>query len=186
MIQSVREYLETETRLLSEISLDPVDRLVTILERARAERRHIFVFGKGGSATTASHFACDLGKGTIKPDLPRFRVTCLNDNMPTFSAYANDLGYETVFADPLLSLADRGDVVIAFSASGNSPNVLQAVTVAERVGLVRVGLTGFTGGKLKDYADVHIHVPSNSFGHVEDVHLAVAHAVCEMLKLEHR
>lgn len=186
MFQSLREYMETETRLLSQVALEPVERLVTILERARAERRHIFVFGNGGSAATASHFACDLSKATVKPNLPRFPVTCLNDNMATFSAYANDMGYDMVFAEPLLSLAERGDVAIAFSASGNSPNVLQAAAVAERMGLVRVGLTGFSGGKLREGADVHIHVPSNSYGQVEDVHLAIAHAVCEMLKLEHR
>lgn len=182
---SLKEFFESESQLLTGLALDRVEAAIAALERARSEGRHVFLFGNGGSAATASHFACDLGKGTIQKDRPRFKVICLNDNMSTFSAYANDLGYDQVFAEPLISLSERGDIAIAFSGSGNSPNVLRATEAARAGGLVTIGFTGFNGGKLKDLVDLHVNVPSDSFGHIEDVHLAIAHAICEMLKIRH-
>ncbi len=179
------QYFASEIKLLSALPFDRLDALLALLERARTEGRRVFLFGNGGSASTASHFACDLGKGTVAPNCPRFKVIALNDNMATFSAYANDMGYEMVFAEPLISLAERGDAAIAFSASGNSPNVLRAMETARARGLHTVGFTGFDGGQLKDRVDVHIHVPARSFGLVEDIHLAMTHALCERLKLQH-
>jgi D-sedoheptulose 7-phosphate isomerase len=184
-MNSVKDYIEMETRLLSQLQCDPVEQVITRLERARVEGRRIFLFGNGGSAATASHFACDLGKGTIQPDRPRLKVISLADNVPTLTAYANDLGYDTVFAEPLITLAQPGDIAIAFSASGNSPNVVRAVEAGERHGLVTIAFTGFDGGKIKDRAALNVHVPVNSFPQVEDVHLALTHAICEMLKLHH-
>jgi D-sedoheptulose 7-phosphate isomerase len=101
------------------------------------------------------------------------------------TAYANDLGYDTVFAEPLLTLAQPGDIAIAFTASGNSPNVVRAMQAAEKRGLVTIGFTGFDGGKVKDQVELNVHVPAHSFAQVEDVHLALTHAICEMLKLPH-
>lgn len=184
-MNSIKEYLELETRLLTQIPFDRVEQLIAKLERARAEGRRVFVFGNGGSAATASHFACDLGKGTLEANLPRFKVICLNDNMPTLTAFANDVGYDVVFAEPLIALAERGDLAIAFSASGNSPNVVRAIETARARGLVTIGFSGFSGGKLQDLSDIHLHVPARSYGHVEDLHLALSHAICEMLKLKH-
>ncbi len=179
------QYFASERTLLSSLPFDRLDTLLVILEQARAQGRRVFLFGNGGSASTASHFACDLGKGTIAPDRPRFKVIALNDNMATFSAYANDMGYGMVFAEPLISLSERGDVAIGFSASGNSPNVLNAMEAARARGLVTVGFTGFDGGQLQERVDVHLHIPSHTFGIVEDIHLAMAHALCERLKLHH-
>lgn len=184
-MHSIKEYLAMEALLFDRLALDQVDRVTAILERARAEGRRIFLFGNGGSASTASHFACDLGKGTIREDKPRFKVLALHDNLPTFSAYANDRGYEHVFAEPLISLAERGDIAIGFSGSGNSPNVLRAMEVAHQHGLSTIGFTGFEGGKLKDRVEIEINIPSQIMGQIEDVHLALAHALCEMLKLRH-
>lgn len=184
-MQSLKEYFESETRLLSQVRLDLVDQVIARLEKARGEGRRIFVFGNGGSGSTASHLACDLGKGTIQPNRPRFKVLSLNDNMPTLTAYANDVGYAAIFAEPLITLAERGDLAIAFSGSGNSPNVLRALETASRLGVVTIGFSGFAGGKLKDLVEHHINVPSESMGQIEDVHLALTHAMCEMLKLEH-
>lgn len=179
------QYFASEIKLLSTLPFDRLDALLALLERARAEGRRVFLFGNGGSASTASHFACDLGKGTVAPDCPRFKVIALNDSLPTFSAYANDMGYESVFAEPLISLSERGDLAVGFSVSGNSPNVLRAMEAARARGLHTAGLTGFDGGKLRQLVDVHINIPSTSFGIVEDIHLALTHALCERLKLQH-
>src|SRR5215208_6110813 len=129
-------YLEQQHALLDATPTTALARILDILEQARVERRRIFVFGNGGSASTASHFAADLGKNTVRSHMPRFQITCLNDNMAIFSAYANDDGYDCVFAEPLITLAEPGDVVIAISASGNSPNVLRAIRAANERGLV--------------------------------------------------
>jgi D-sedoheptulose 7-phosphate isomerase len=185
IVNSLKEYFEIEQALLKSAALDRVDAVIARLERARTEGHRVFLFGNGGSGSTASHFACDLGKGTIVPDRPRFKVVCLNDNVPTLTAYANDVGFDSVFAEPLISLAERGDIAIGFSGSGNSPNVLRALESAEKCGLVTIGFSGFEGGKLKDRVELHVNVPSDVMGHVEDVHLAMTHAICQMLKIQH-
>ncbi|MEW5720977.1 MAG: SIS domain-containing protein [Chloroflexota bacterium] len=184
-MNSVKEYFETQARLFNQLNTAPVDQVIARLERARTEGRRIFLFGNGGSAATASHFACDLGKGTIQPDRPRLQVISLADNLATLTAYANDFGFETIFAEPLITLAQPGDVAIAFTASGNSPNVVRAVQAAKEIGVTTIGFTGFDGGRTKDAVDVNVHVPIHSFPHVEDIHLALTHAICEMLKLPH-
>lgn len=185
MVNSLKEYFDIERKLLETMRLDQVDQVIARLERARREGRRVFLFGNGGSSATAAHFACDLGKGTIKPDRPRFKVLCLSDNVPTLTAFANDFGYETVFAEPLISLAERGDLAIAFSGSGNSPNVLRALETAEKRGLITIGFSGFDGGKLKDRVELHVNVPSSLMPQIEDVHLAMTHAICEVLKINH-
>lgn len=184
-MSSVKDYLDAEAALFARVDMTRVDRVVALLDQARQEGRKVFLFGNGGSASTASHFACDLGKGTIHPDRPRFKVIALNDCIPVLTAYANDMGYDSVFAEPLLSLADPGDIAIGFSVSGNSPNVLHAMQAAQKRGLTRVGFTGYQGGKLKDFIDVEINIPSESFGQVEDLHLVLTHAICEVLKIQH-
>jgi D-sedoheptulose 7-phosphate isomerase len=184
-MNSLREYFERQVRLFDQIAFERVDAVIRELEHARVDGRRVFLFGNGGSASTASHFACDLGKGTLAPDRPRFKVIALADNLPTLTAYANDVGYDSVFAEPLTSLAERGDLAIGFSGSGNSPNVLRAMQAAQKLGLVTVGFTGFAGGKLKDCVETHVNVPSELMGQIEDVHLALTHAICEMLKIRH-
>ena len=184
-MKSLPEYFKSHVALVGEIDFDKLDQVIAALERARAEGRRVFVFGNGGSAATASHFACDLGKGTIQPNLPRFKIICLNDNVPTLTAYANDVGYDSVFAEPLITLSERGDLAITFSASGNSPNIVAALETARAHGLTTIGFSGFAGGKLQILADIHVHVASQSYGHIEDLHLAMCHAICDMLKLKH-
>ncbi len=184
-MNSLKDYFENETRLFNQIAFERVDAVIAQLEQARADGRRVFLFGNGGSAATASHFSCDLGKGTIQPERPRFKVIALPDNWSTLTAYANDLGYDSVFAEPLITHAQRGDIAIGFSGSGNSPNVLRAMEAAERIGVVTIGFTGFAGGKLQDRVALHVNVPSDSMPQIEDVHLALTHAMCEMLKLRH-
>lgn len=184
-MNSIETYFHEQHTLLDQTPTAALDTILDILEHARAERRHIFVFGNGGSASTASHFAADLGKNTVRSHMPRFQITCLNDNMAIFSAYANDDGYDYVFAEPLISLSDPEDVAIAISASGNSPNVLRAVQAANERGLTTIGFAGMTGGKLKELAQHCIVVPSKSYEHIEDVHLMLCHALVATIKARH-
>lgn len=142
----------------------------------------VFIVGNGGSAATASHFACDLAKGTQTSGVPAFRVMPLTDNMPLITAWANDVGYEQVFAQQLATLARPGDVLVAISASGNSANVLEAARTARKYGLSTIALTGQTGGKLRRLADLTVRVPSRSIEQVEDAHLIIGHSLCVALR----
>jgi D-sedoheptulose 7-phosphate isomerase len=184
-MDGLRQYFAGEAELIRQLDLCCVEQIMKTLETARHAGRRVFVFGNGGSAATASHLACDLGKGTVQPGLPRFQVVSLSDSIAVITAYANDMGCESMFAEPLISLAQSGDVAIALSVSGNSPNVVRAMEAARVSGLVTVGLTGCDGGRLATLVDIHLNIPSTSYGQVEDLHLAVCHAICEMLKLQH-
>jgi D-sedoheptulose 7-phosphate isomerase len=148
----------------------------------RARRGTVFVVGNGGSAATASHFACDLAKGTRTPGVPPFRVVALTDSVPLLTAWANDTSYDRVFAEQLATLVRPGDVVVAISASGNSENVLAVVEVAREGGATTIALTGATGGRLRRLVDVVVLVPAAPIEQVEDAHLAVAHSVCVALR----
>lgn len=142
----------------------------------------VFILGNGGSAATASHFACDLAKGTRVPGLPTFRVIPLSDNVPLLTAWANDTSYDRVFAEQLATLVRPGDVVVAISASGNSPNVLEAARVAQQSDAIVIALTGQSGGQLYQLADLTIRVPAQSIEQVEDAHLVIAHSLCVVLR----
>lgn len=180
MIVTMEEYIQGLSQVLGCLPFGQIAKFAQLLRRAREEGRCVFVFGNGGSAAAASHFACDMGKGTVREGEPRFRVVTLHD-IATFSAYANDMGYEQVFAEPLRSLAREGDMAVGISASGNSPNVLRAMEAARELNLATVGLTGYQGGRLKDLVDLCIIVPSGDMQHIEDAHLAIIHAVFRAL-----
>ncbi len=149
-----------------------------LLLDCRERGRTIFVLGNGGSGATASHLACDLGKGTRTEGVAPFRVVALTDNVPLLTAWANDTSYERVFAEQLATLVQPGDVVVAISASGNSPNVLAAVETAREMRATSVALTGETGGRLAALADVIVRVPAGPIELVEDAHLVIAHSIC--------
>jgi len=181
-VERIQKYLDEVGQVIQNLPQAEIARVIDILTQARTEGRRIFVFGNGGSAAMASHFACDLGKGTVQEGKPRFKIISLNDNVPLLTAYANDFGYETVFAEPLASLAEPGDVAIAISSSGNSPNVLRAMDAARERGLTTIGITGFEGGKLKEKADVCVIVPTDSqhpdaMQHAEDGQWVVLHTI---------
>jgi len=177
----IEGYLSELAEVLINIPRKPLLEIAGALKKARMDKRHIYVFGNGGSAATASHMACDFGKNTRMAAKPNLRVMTFNDNMPTFSAFANDEGYDVVFSEPLKSMAEAGDLVIAISGSGNSPNVLNGVKAAREMGLTTIGLTGFAGGKLKDAVDICVVVPSNRIEQVEDVHLVLDHLLTIIL-----
>jgi D-sedoheptulose 7-phosphate isomerase len=178
------QYLNGLYTMLDQLPLRAAQQLIYLLIAANAEGRTVFLFGNGGSAATASHFACDLAKNTIVPETPRFRVVALTDNVPLISAWANDEAYETVFAQQLDALVKPGDVVIGISGSGNSENVLRAIHLANQRGATTVGLTGFDGGRLKEMVDLSLHVPHPNMEQVEDAHLILEHMICTTLRAE--
>jgi D-sedoheptulose 7-phosphate isomerase len=159
-----------------------ISQVVAVLDEARIGEKTVFIFGNGGSAATASHFACDLAKGAICPDKPRFKVLSLTDNIPVFSAWANDSAYDRVFAEQLENFVGYGDVIIAISGSGNSRNVLDGVEVANAKGAITIGFTGFDGGKLKDLVDIPLVVPNYVMEQVEDIHLLLEHIITTCLR----
>ena len=178
-----RTYLaEARAALQEPYLLEAVHRIVPILLRARAEGRTVFFFGNGGSASTASHFVVDIAKVATRGEGRRIRCVGLSDNIPSMTAWANDADYSRIFSEQLKGLAGSGDVAIAISGSGNSPNVLEAVRAARTMGVTTIGLTGMGGGKLKDLVDVALVVPSNSMQHTEDVHLTVLHLLTAYLR----
>lgn len=181
-MELIKSYIETLTETVNQLPVGRIAQVVEILQAARLTGRKIFIMGNGGSASTASHFVCDLAKNTRHPGLPHFRVIGLTDNMAIFSAYANDEGYENVFATQLANLVEAGDIVIAISASGNSANVLKAVEEARNHAAVTIGFTGFDGGRLGSLVDVQVHVNSHIIEHVEDIHLALEHMIVKTLK----
>jgi D-sedoheptulose 7-phosphate isomerase len=178
----VQQYLSSLQETIQQLPVHLVEQLIDILQEARLAGRQVFIMGNGGSASTASHFVCDLAKNTRREGWPHFKVIGLTDNMAIFSAYANDEGYENVFAQQLASLVKRGDLVIAISASGNSPNVVKALEMARQHEAKTIGFTGFKGGKMAELVDLHINIPNNSYEQVEDVHLMLEHMTVSALK----
>jgi len=168
---------------LNSLDLDAVESVTKALLEARDRGSNVFVVGNGGSAATASHMATDLmlGSGLVDPPL---RVIALTDNQAIITATGNDLGFDHVFSRQLRHLSRTGDLLIAVSASGNSPNVLGCVEAAKELGLTTVAFTGFDGGRLAVMVDLLVHVPTRhgAYGPVEDVHLMVNHMITEQLK----
>jgi D-sedoheptulose 7-phosphate isomerase len=181
-MESIETYAAEIKGVIDNLHWGMIEEVISVLQYARMNEKQVFIMGNGGSAATASHFACDLGKGTLTPGVPRFRVIALTDNMPLFSAWANDTGYENVFTEQLENLVNYGDVVIGISGSGNSANVLNAIRLANSRQAITIGFTGFEGGKLKDLVDICVIVPSNRIEQVEDVHLILAHLICTRLR----
>lgn len=182
MLQPYQQYLASLQASLAQLPWPLIDTMVATLHHARRNGRQIFLIGNGGSAATASHFACDLGKNTVTPHLPRLRVQSLTDNLPFFSACANDYGYASVFAEQLANLVQPADLLIAISASGNSPNVLKAVELAHRCQAFTIGWSGYAGGQLAHMVDLAIVIPNDCIEQIEDAHLILAHMVTVALR----
>lgn len=173
-----RDYVTRVQAILSAMDPAPVGELVDALLAVRAHGGTVWTCGNGGSASTAEHFASDL-VGTLRLSANPFRAICLSSNIAAFSAAANDYGYENAFSRQLDGRITSHDLLVAISASGNSPNVLSAVEYARRAGARVAGLTGFDGGLLRERADIAIHVPSEhgEYGPCEDLHMVVKHGV---------
>jgi D-sedoheptulose 7-phosphate isomerase len=182
MEDHVAGYLDRLARTLDGLPRDALRTLGEMLFRAYRNEKQVFTLGNGGSASTASHMAADLGKNTIGPNMRRFRILSLNDNASILTALANDLGYENVFCEQLMNLIRPGDLLVVISGSGNSPNVLKAMHYAREQCAEVVGILGFDGGQAAGLADLSIVVPSDDYGVVEDAHLIINHILVEHFK----
>ncbi len=178
----IERYLNEVVEMIRGLPRKDIRRVVEAVREAREQNRQLFLLGNGGSAATASHMACDLAKTSLMPGVRRIRAIALTDNVPLITAWGNDASYEDVFAEQLANLVQPGDLVIALSGSGNSPNVLRAVKVAKDVGARTVGLTGHPGGKLKGMVDISVVVPSRRIEQAEDAHLILDHLVSVALR----
>jgi D-sedoheptulose 7-phosphate isomerase len=177
-ILDARQYFEELQSVVAGMPYESIDRVTETLLKAYESGKSLYLFGNGGSAALASHFACDLGKGTAYCNGgKRFRVLALTDNLPTLTAWANDSGYEDVFSEQLKNFVQPHDVAFAISGSGNSKNVLNALQVGREAGATTVGISGFDGGQMKLMCDTCVVVPSNNMQIIEDVHLAMAHSI---------
>jgi len=181
-MKQIQEYISTLQQTMEQLPRQFIADVIAVLQRARLQDNQVFIMGNGGSASTASHFVCDLAKNTRREGLPHFRVIGLTDNMAIFSAYANDEGYENVFSKQLANLIRPDDIVIGISASGNSKNVLNAMEEAQKYNVTTIGFTGFDGGRLAQMVNINIHVKSNIIEHVEDIHLMLEHMIVKTIK----
>ena len=173
----IKAYKQASLHVLDRISETEITHLIEILSQSLRLKRQIFLCGNGGSAATASHFANDLGKGASLGREKRFRVLALTDNVPWITALANDTDYSHIFVEQLKNYAQPDDVLIAFSGSGNSPNVTQAMEWANQHKLITIGITGRPGGKLRQLAQYQVFVESSHMGHIEEGHFLVQHLV---------
>lgn len=177
-----KAYIEDIKSSLDTLDLNSIERIVDVLWAAYLNDKQIFIMGNGGSASTSSHIACDLGKGTIVEGKKRLRSICLNDNIALVTALSNDLSYDDIFKEQLTNLINPDDVVIAITASGNSSNILRAVEYAGENRAETIGLTGFDGGKLVSMVNECIIVSSENYGQTEDIHLVLGHMIAQSLK----
>jgi D-sedoheptulose 7-phosphate isomerase len=175
-------YRDLEIAKWQELDLDAISGIGGAIVKAEKKGKQIFVMGNGGSAATASHIATDWSKTAERVGKPLIRCISLNDNIPFMTAIANDLGYEEVFARQLQNLLNPGDVVVIITGSGNSPNVIKAAEFAKMVGAVTIGMTGFTGGKLRKLVDICLHIESDQYGVIEDLHMAAGSILAFYLK----
>jgi len=183
-IADFASYFAKSTAVVRKLPIATIERVADALYRAYEAGRSVFLFGNGGSAGLASHFACDLAKGTALPDrfAKRLRALSLADNLALITAWANDTSYEHVFAEQLRNFVQAGDVAFGISASGRSRNVLLGLHAAREAGAATIGLSGFEGGKLPEVCDVCIVVPSNNMQIIEDLHLAVTHSLFTVVR----
>lgn len=171
----ITEYLEHEIETIRSLDVEEINQALNLLQTAFENENTVYIFGNGGSASTASHYQNDFNKGVSEHTEKKFRFQCLNDNIATVMAIANDIGYEEVFRFQLKGRLQPGDVVVAISGSGNSANVLNAVEYAKSHGNPVIGITGFDGGKLKTLSNVSLHAPIKSMQITEDIHMIFDH-----------
>jgi D-sedoheptulose 7-phosphate isomerase len=171
------QYKADLLKAVDTIDLQKVAEAIEWFGEAREQERMIYVCGNGGSAATASHFVCDIVKGCSFNRPSRFRVMALTDSLPIITAYSNDVGYDCVFVEQLKNFAQPGDLFMAISGSGNSPNVLRALEYANSIGCRTIALTGRDGGQLGPMAQLQIRVAAPHMGRIEDGHMIVCHMI---------
>ena len=182
MKEFIKDYINSINKITADLDIEKISKVVEAIGEAHINKKRIFVIGNGGSAATANHFACDLGKNAIKDDENRFQILSLSNDISSITAYGNDVGYESVFAEQLKNLMQFGDTIICISASGNSPNIINAVEYAKKKNAIIISLTGFKGGKLKEISDFNVNVPCDSYEKIEDIHLVITHIIVYWFK----
>ena len=174
-----KNYLLDLTTVLNKIDEKEYEALIANLTTALENKALIFICGNGGSASTASHFAGDINKGASYGKEKRFKVICLNDNIPTIMAYANDVSYNDIFVEQLKNFMNKNDLLIGISGSGNSENILRAIRYCNENGGVSFGISGLGGGKLREIAGKSLVIQSNDMQKVEDAHLVIVHSIMQ-------
>lgn len=171
----IKSYFDREIEAIKKLNLDDINAAVQAIWAAYEREATIYIFGNGGSAATASHYASDFNKGISEKKEKKFNFVCLNDNYAMLMAVANDISYDEVFRFPLINKLKPTDLVIGISGSGNSKNVIRAVEYAKEIGAPVVGITGYHGGKLKELADYHMDVMVDDMQISEDLHMVFDH-----------
>jgi D-sedoheptulose 7-phosphate isomerase len=188
--KEIEDYARGMGEVFSRLPVDTIEKIIKVLLEAYERGNKVITMGNGGHAATASHVINDLAKHTVVSDKKdtviikgkRFKTICLNDNMATLTSWANDVGYESIFVEQLANWVEKGDVVIGYTGSGNSENVIRAFKVAREHGAITIAITGYKGGKIKDLADICFIAPSNRISFIEDIHLSLGHIVCDSLR----
>lgn len=190
-LNSISSYFTELSDIINKISKEDIDKAIQILDNVRKEGRKVFVIGNGGSASTATHFACDLNKFTSVDGKKRFRAISLEDNIPLVTALVNDEGWDNVYSYQLENLMEDGDCIVAISVHGGSgkdkaelwsQNLLKAIKLVQSRGGKAIGLVGFDGGVMKEIVDASIVVPINSTPQVEGFHLVLTHLICSLIR----
>jgi len=182
MVEPITQYFAEVEQMLRSISQSNLQSVLLLLEEAYRNGHRIFLMGNGGSAATASHFALDLAKNTIIPGAPRLKVISLTDHVPLITAWSNDSSYEHIFAEQLANMIEPGDVAIGISASGNSPNVINALRLATATRAFTIGLLGAKGGRIKDMVDAYVLAPGQNIEQEEDAHLILTHVITRHMR----
>lgn len=181
MYNAIENYFSRLKNAIDSLDRDELNNFINILITARDNGKHIYIMGNGGSASTASHYVCDFNKGMSYLKDKRFKLICLNDNIPTMLAYSNDVGYDDVFVEQLKNFLKKDEVVIGISGSGNSKNVLKAIDYANSIGAITVGLTGYDGGVLKNISAFSVNANINDMQISEDIHMMICHMIYNIL-----
>lgn len=177
----ISDYLELEKKTLDCLDQKQIKAVLDAFMATYRAKGTIYVFGNGGSASTASHMANDFNKGISEYVDLKFRMICLNDNVATLMSIANDISYEEVFRFQLKNKLEKNDLIIGISSSGNSMNVLNAIQYANEQDVMTIGFCGYDGGKLKKMAKTSVHVPINNMQIVEDMHLVLNHLLMNVI-----
>lgn len=180
-IKELQAYRDREIEVYQRLSLEDINTVMNVLENARLSGKHVFICGNGGSAATASHYAGDFNKGVSEHQDVKYNFECLNDNIPTMMAVANDINYDEIFRYPLRNKMKEGDILIGVSGSGNSRNVVNAFEYAKENGGIVIAIVGYSGGKMKELADYSIHVDIDNMQISEDIHMILDHMMMWVL-----
>ena len=180
-VHEIEKYLSRLKQTIDCLPVEKINELMNVLIQAKNDGRTVFIMGNGGSSATASHFVCDFNKGVSFHKDNKFKFICLNDNIPSIMAYANDISFEEIFVHQLKNYFQKGDIVMGISGSGNSINVIRAIEYANVNGGITVGLTGFDGGKLKKIVNHNVNIPINDMQITEDLHMVLDHCMMSIL-----